>query len=655
MASLYGTIGPFNEAEETWTEYVERLEQYFIANDVEDDKKQRAIFLSVCGPKTYSLLRDLLQPRKPSATEFKEIVETLERHFRPTPNVIFERFKFHNRERREGESITVYVAELRKLSEYCNFGEALEDMIRDRLVCGVKNESIQRRLLSERDLTHKKAVEIAVALEASAKQVKDLGAKNDTDHRPLANVNKVNEEQVLQRSGDTDRQNYCYRCGGKHRANSCRFRESRCFNCKKLGHIAKVCRSQPVERQQNAGSERTGRRELKPEANLVASQEGSDNEYSLYQVGKTDSSVKIELEIAGKAVAMIIDTGATKTIINEATYNELRGVLPPLRSSSAMLTTYTGETIPVLGELQVPVTYEKQENHLPALVVRSNGPNLFGRNWMEVIKLNWDSIFCVNPDKVQSQLKRLLDNHKDVFAEDLGTLKGTEAKIYLQEGALPKFVKARPVPYAMKAPLEKELERLEKEGIITPVQFSEWAAPIVPIVKSDGSIRVCGDYKCTINRASKLDNYPIPKTEDLLTTLGGSQKFTKLDMSQAYQQLLLEEDSKQYTTINTHKGLYQYNRLPFGVSSAPGIFQRTMENLLHGIPCVIVRVDDILVGGKDDADHLSNLDAVLTTLSTAGLRLKKRKCEFMVAQVVYCGYRISGSGVEPVKDKVDKR
>ena len=287
-------------------------------------------------------------------------------------------------------------------------------------------------------------------------------------------------------------------------------------------------------------------------------------------------------------------------------------------------------------------------------MVRSKGPNLFGRNWMEAIKLNWDSCrICVNPEKVHSQLKKVLDAHKEVLAEDLGTLKDTKAKIYLKEGAQPKFVKARPVTFTMKAPLKQELERLEKEGIITPVQFSEWAAPIVPIVKSDGSVRVCGDYECTINQASKLDNYPIPKTEDLLTTLGGSQKFTKLDISQAYQQLLLQDESKQYTTINTHKGLYQYNRLPFGVSSAPGIFQRTMENLLHGIPCVIVRVDDILVGGKDDVDHFSNLDAVLTTIFAAGLRLKKSSCEFMVAQVTYCGYRISGSRTEPVKDKVE--
>jgi len=169
------------------------------------------------------------------------------------------------------------------------------------------------------------------------------------------------------------------------------------------------------------------------------------------------------------------------------------------------------------------------------------------------------------------------------------------------------------------------------------VEFTERAAPIVPVVKQDGSVRICGDYKCTVNQVSKLDNYPIPKTDDLLATLGGGNKFTKLDMSQAYQQLLLDEESKKFTTINTHKGLYQYNRLPFGVSSAPGIFQRTMENLLQGIPHVVVRVDDILGSGKNDP----------------GVRLRLAKCLFMQPQVTYCGFVISGDGVQPLAAKVD--
>ena len=173
-----------------------------------------------------------------------------------------------------------------------------------------------------------------------------------------------------------------------------------------------------------------------------------------------------------------------------------------------------------------------------------------------------------------------------------------------------------------------------------------------PFLKPNNTIRICGDYKCTVNQVSKLDNYPIPKTEDLLATLGGGEKFSKFDMSQAYQQLVLDDDSKKYTTINTHKGLFCYNRLAYGISSSPGIFQRTIENVLKGIPKVIVRVDDILVTGKDDEKHYNNLGKVLETLSRAGLKLRKEKCKFMQSEVVYCGYVINGKGIKPVAYKV---
>lgn len=140
---------------------------------------------------------------------------------------------------------------------------------------------------------------------------------------------------------------------------------------------------------------------------------------------------------------------------------------------------------------------------------------------------------------------------------------------------MPKYYKARPLPYALKEKIEKELERLQRESQLEPVEFSEWAAPIVPVLKESGKIGICGDYryKVTVNAVSKLDNYPIPKTADLYATLARGQEFTKLDLNQAYQQIQLDEDSKRYVTINTHKGLFRYNRLPYGVSSSPGILK----------------------------------------------------------------------------------
>ena len=129
-------------------------------------------------------------------------------------------------------------------------------------------------------------------------------------------------------------------------------------------------------------------------------------------------------------------------------------------------------------------------------------------------------------------------------------------------------------------------------------------------------------------------------------------EFTKLDLSQAYQQLELDEEAQTYTNINTHKGFFRYKRLPFGISSAPGIFQRTMESLLQGIPHVAVWIDDILVVGKTRKDHLKHSKEVLARLDKAGIHLKLKKCAFLQGEVVYLGPCINRSGIQPVEGKV---
>ena len=158
--------------------------------------------------------------------------------------------------------------------------------------------------------------------------------------------------------------------------------------------------------------------------------------------------------------------------------------------------------------------------------------------------------------------------------------------------------------------MKEELFRLQAAGIISPMTFSDWATLIVPVVKSNGTVRICGDYKITVNPISEVDRHPLPDIDDLLSQLARGVAFSKLDLSRAYHQLRLEEQSQELTTINTHKGLFRYHRLPFGIASAPAIFQRIMEGLLKDMSGVVVYLDDILIMGKSQTEHMENLREV---------------------------------------------
>ena len=348
-------------------------------------------------------------------------------------------------------------------------------------------------------------------------------------------------------------------------------------------------------------------------------------------------------------LAMEIDTGACVLLFSEQTFNRS---FPnrALKLSNTRLSAYSGHALTTLGMLDTVVSYGGQKENLPLVVVAGTGPSLLGRNWLSTIQLDWKSIGAIAH---QLPVAPLLSKYSDVFDGNLGKLVGNEAKICVDPLVQPRYCPARTVPYALRDSVEAELQRLQEKEIIEPVKFADWAAPIVPVLKADKkSIRICGDFKQTVNAASKLDRYPIPKIEDLFAKLSGGKTFTKLDMSQAYQQISLEEESRKYVVINPHMGLFQYNRLPFGLSSAPGIFQRVMESLLRGIQYVVVYLDNILVTGPTEEAHVAALEEVLKRLQTAGLRLRKDKCVFMAPSVVYLGHKIDAQGLPPLPDKV---
>ena len=249
MASKYGTFGEFNPSLEDWRSYTERLQQYFKANDVEEDK-QKAILLSGCGVATYRLIKNLTAPDKPTDKSFADLVELVGDHYSPIPSVIVEHFRFNTCIRQPGESVATFIAELRHLTRYCEFGESLKDMLRDRLVCGIDNGPMQRRLLAEPALSLDKAVEIALAMESAERNARDL---QKSQHPQAVNVLK-NHSAAPQRTRTVE----CYHCGGAHLATECRFKDTECRLCKKKGHLARVCRSKKAADKSSSKSLKAG-------------------------------------------------------------------------------------------------------------------------------------------------------------------------------------------------------------------------------------------------------------------------------------------------------------------------------------------------------------------------------------------------------------
>ncbi|CAM5120403.1 unnamed protein product [Eretmochelys imbricata] len=327
----------------------------------------------------------------------------------------------------------------------------------------------------------------------------------------------------------------------------------------------------------------------------------------------------------GKPIRMELDTSAAVSLVSETVYKEKRQHLP-LKATKTVLKTYTGEAVPMLGTIDVKVELNGQAAKLPLFVVRGNYPALMGRSWLGKIQLNWAEVHQMT--KEETGLTTILRKHAVIFGEDLESMKGITVTLNIKPDSQPKYLKARTVPYAIRPKVEADLECLVTNGVLIPVTHCPLATPIVPIVKKDGSLWICGDFKVTVNPVLCAEQYPLPCIDDLFAGQAGGQKFSKIDLSQEYLQMQVDEKSQELLTIVTHKGLYRYYCLPFGIMSAPALFQRAMDQILCGLPGVQCYPDDILVTGRNEVDHLKNLEATLQRLEEYCLRVCKDKCEF---------------------------
>lgn len=609
-AALVGTIECFVLGDE-FKLYVERLEHFFVLNKVNEDKEKIAILASFGGSELYKIANKLTAPAKIRDCTYTAIIEKLDAHFTPTRNTIAESFKFYKREQLHTESISEYIVELKAMAENCVFGDALDRALRDKFVCGIHDGQIQQRLLNEKLDTFEKACEIALTMETTKNdlQIMNTGAANhigqrrqkferrqngSSDNSSGNNNNTRNEAETKRRNQYSNNNNNTYNARSSGRGSQ--ISNVSCWVCGKSGHISRYC---------NKREQRNGFNSIEDNDDIHNLDE-TDTNFGLQYLNKISNNIPLKqwIDINGIKIFMELDTGACGTVMH---FEQFMTNFPDLtvRTSMKNFKLISGESISVLFELELTVI-KSAHKFIP----------LMGRDWLDVLYDGWREFFKGNEqnninrvENTKEYKQNIVSRFGRVFSHDCWqAINECTVDIILKPNTPNIFCKAYTVPFGLREIVEKEIDRLVKNNILVPIKQSNFASPIVVVKKPDGSIRICVDCKRSINKYVETDHYPLPIIEDILADLSDCNVFCTLDLTGAYQQLRASEKSKEYLTINTHKGLFRFTRLVFGVKSAPAIFQAKMDEILRGIDKVKCYFDDVCIGGKDLSECREKLD-----------------------------------------------
>ena len=250
----------------------------------------------------------------------------------------------------------------------------------------------------------------------------------------------------------------------------------------------------------------------------------------------------------------------------------------------------------------------------------------------------------------REQIKELLSHFPSVTRNTPGITHKMIHRIRTTD-CVPIRQKPYRIPQAYREEVLKELEEMEKQGIIEKSE-SEWASPLVIVTKKDGGVRLCVDYR-KLNQETKFDAYPMPRIEELLDEIGKAKFITTLDLAKGYWQVPLAKEDREKTAFTTPNGLYQFLTMPFGLSGAPATFQRMMDEVLRGLNSFVgVYLDDIVIHSGTWEEHIAQLEEVFTRLKGANLTIKLKKCVFASDNCTYLGYKIGQGGVRPEEGKI---
>jgi hypothetical protein len=307
-----------------------------------------------------------------------------------------------------------------------------------------------------------------------------------------------------------------------------------------------------------------------------------------------------------------------------------------LNHTNDIVTIPSGKVVTTCATVEVP-----EEEDMP--VATTNNLDVMIKEWCAPLV-----------GRERQKAMQMLQQHRQVFSQhkyDLGRTQIVKHEIPLIPDARP--LKQRPYRHGpiQEQEIERQVQELKEQGLIKEGQGA-WSSPVVLVQKKDKSWRFCVDYR-KLNDVTSKDAYPLPRIDESLDALGGSRYFSTLDLTSGYWQVELDETAKTKAAFATRSGLWEWQVLPFGLTSAPSTFERLMETVLRGLhwKTLLIYLDDIIVFSPDLDSHLERLQEVFQRLMVAGLKLKPEKCHLFAKKVHYLGHVVSAQGIETEDDK----
>lgn len=631
----------FNFKAPEWSKWIRRFERFRKATGLDEKTGENQVntLIYSMGQQADDIMASF-DLNEEESQDYNVVKEKFESYFVVKRNVIYERAKFNSRIQGDNESVSEFITDLHKLAEQCEFQALKDELIRDRIVVGIKDRRLSERLQLDPKLT----------LEAATQQVKQSelvksqqGIVHGTMNEPIkidrvakprpAQKKKAIQTHQSNKPPQQNKQKSCPRCLGEfHYQKQCPARAAICHKCNKKGHWSKACRNTK-------------------HLNEVTEEEEEDSYFlgEIVTVEAVNSQTKAwtaSILVNNKQIQFKIDSGADVTVIPESTYAQL-ATKTELQGTNKVLLGPCNYKMKCLGKYSARLSTDENNTNEDIYVIKDLERPLLGRRASENLNL----INRVNSIAENNYKASINEKYPQLFT-GLGKMKA-EYTITLQQDAKPYAISVpRKVPLPLSKETKAEIGRMVQQGVISPIdEPTEWCAPMVVTPKPNGKVRVCVDLS-VLNNYVQRENHPLPSVDHTLGKLAGSNHFSKLDANSGFWQIKLAEQSRKLTTFITPWGRYHFNVLPYGISSGSEKFQKSMNQILEGLEGVQCNIDDVLVHASTQSEHDVILDKVLQRLSAAGVTLNAAKCEFNTKCIRFLGHIISPQGIRPDPDKV---